>query len=73
MFKWFFHILIFATSGKYQNKEKPLKRQKTRADRTTLSRATIQVANLINYNYYPQEERPVRPSNESEVDFQGIL
>ena len=25
MFKWLFHILIFATSGKYQNKEKPLK------------------------------------------------
>ena len=23
-----FHILIFATSGKYQNKEKPLKRQR---------------------------------------------
>ena len=29
MFKWLFHILIFATSsGKYQNKEKPLKHQK---------------------------------------------
>ena len=32
MFKWFFHILIFATnkvgSGKYQNNEKPLKRQR---------------------------------------------
>ena len=32
MFKWLFHILIFATntngSGKYQNKEKPLKRQR---------------------------------------------
>ena len=27
MFKWLFHILIFATSGKYQNKEKPLKRK----------------------------------------------
>ena len=27
MFKWLFHILIFAT-GKYQNKEKPLKRQR---------------------------------------------
>ena len=26
MFKWLFHILIFATNGKYQNKEKPLKR-----------------------------------------------
>ena len=26
MFKWLFHILIFAT--KYQNKEKPLKRQR---------------------------------------------
>ena len=26
MFKWLFHILIFATSsGEYQNKEKPLK------------------------------------------------
>ena len=29
MFKWLFHVLIFATSsGKYQNKEKPLKRQR---------------------------------------------
>ena len=31
MFKWLFHILIFApndSSGKYQNKEKPLKRQR---------------------------------------------
>ena len=31
MFKWLFHILIFATndgSGKYQYKEKPLKRQR---------------------------------------------
>ena len=29
MFKWLFHILIFATNnGKYQNKEKPLKRQR---------------------------------------------
>ena len=29
MFKWLFHILIFATiSGKYQNKEKPLVRQR---------------------------------------------
>ena len=28
MFKWLFNILIFATSGEYQNKEKPLKRQK---------------------------------------------
>ena len=28
MFEWLFHILIFATSGKYQNKEKPLKRQR---------------------------------------------
>ena len=29
MFKWLFHILIFANvSGKYQNKEKPLKRQR---------------------------------------------
>ena len=29
MFKWLFHILIFATySGKYQNKEKPLKHQR---------------------------------------------
>ena len=31
MFKWLFYILIFATkdgSGKYQNKEKPLKRQR---------------------------------------------
>ena len=31
MFKWLFHILIFATkdgSGKYQNKEKALKRQR---------------------------------------------
>ena len=28
MFKWLFHILIFATSGKYQNKEKPLNRQR---------------------------------------------
>ena len=30
MFKWLFHILIFATSGKYQIKEKakPLKRQR---------------------------------------------
>ena len=28
MFKWLFHILIFVTSGKYQNKEKPLKRQR---------------------------------------------
>ena len=30
MLKWLFHILIFATfgSGKYQNKEKPLKRQR---------------------------------------------
>ena len=28
MFKWLFHILIFATSGKYQNKEKLLKRQR---------------------------------------------
>ena len=27
MFKWRFHILIFA-SGKYQNKERPLKRQR---------------------------------------------
>ena len=27
MFKWLFHILIFG-SGKYQNKEKPLKRQR---------------------------------------------
>ena len=33
MFKWLFHILIFATnmgSGKYQNKEKPLKRRRKR-------------------------------------------
>ena len=33
MFKWLFHILIFATnigSGKYQNKETPLKRQRKR-------------------------------------------
>ena len=29
MSKWLSHILIFAlTSGKYQNKEKPLKRQR---------------------------------------------
>ena len=29
MLKWLFHILIFATScGKYQNKEKPLNRQR---------------------------------------------
>ena len=28
MFKWLSHFLIFATSGKYQNKEKPLKRQR---------------------------------------------
>ena len=28
MYKWLLHILIFATSGKYQNKEKPLKRQR---------------------------------------------
>ena len=31
MFKWLFHILIFATndgSGKYQNNEKPVKRQR---------------------------------------------
>ena len=28
MFKRLFHILIFATNGKYQNKEKPLKRQR---------------------------------------------
>ena len=28
MLKWLFHILIFATNGKYQNKEKPLKRQR---------------------------------------------
>ena len=28
MFKWLFHILIFANSGKYQNKDKPLKRQR---------------------------------------------
>ena len=29
MFKWLFHILIFATSsGKYQNKEKPLNHQR---------------------------------------------
>ena len=31
MFKWLFHILIFATydgSGKYQKKEKPLKHQR---------------------------------------------
>ena len=28
MFNWLFHILIFATSGKYQNKEKPLKHQR---------------------------------------------
>ena len=28
MFKWLFHILIFATSDKYQNKDKPLKRQR---------------------------------------------
>ena len=29
MFKWLLHILIFATIyGKYQNKEKPLKRQR---------------------------------------------
>ena len=30
MFKWLLHILIFATNGcgNYQNKEKPLKRQR---------------------------------------------
>ena len=30
MFKWLFYIMIFATNkfGKYQNKEKPLKRQR---------------------------------------------
>ena len=28
MFKWLFLILIYGTSGKYQNKEKPLIRQK---------------------------------------------
>ena len=29
MFKWLFYVLIFATtSGKYQNKEKPLIRQR---------------------------------------------
>ena len=28
MFKWLFHIVIFSTNGKYQNKEKPLKRQR---------------------------------------------
>ena len=29
MLKWLFHILILATdSGKYQNQEKPLKRQR---------------------------------------------
>ena len=28
MFKWHFHILTLATSGKHQNKEKPLKRQR---------------------------------------------
>ena len=28
MFKWLFFILIFATSGKYQSVEKPLKHQR---------------------------------------------
>ena len=28
MFKWLFHILIFATSGKHQINKKPLKRQR---------------------------------------------
>ena len=28
MFKWLFYILIFATSDKYQNIEKPQKRQR---------------------------------------------
>ena len=34
MIKWLFHILIFATSGKYQNKEKPLKRQRNQTNLT---------------------------------------
>ena len=35
MLKWLFHFLIFAnSSGKYQNKEKPLKRQKTQTTKT---------------------------------------
>ena len=42
MFKWLFHILIFATnSGKYQNKEKPLKCQKTSKFREFMSPAII--------------------------------
>ena len=34
--KWLFHILIFATSGKYQNKEKPIKRQRKPGLRATV-------------------------------------
>ena len=54
MFKWLFHILIFATndgSGKYQNKEKPLKPQRK------LGLATLQqivVVWLIVLNLYVQ-------------------
>ena len=44
MFKWRFHILIFATNGgKYQNKEKPLKRQRK------LGLYYMQLYNLITY------------------------
>ena len=28
MLKWLFHSLVFATNGKYQNKEKPQKRER---------------------------------------------
>ena len=42
MFKWLFHIFIFATSGKYQNKEKPLKRQRK-----------LGLASLMTFLYLP--------------------
>ena len=51
MFKWLFHIFIFATcSGKYQNKEKPLKPQRILRLRVTeicLLRNAVDVQSLL--------------------------
>ena len=51
MFKWLFHILIFATgSGKYQNKEKSLKRQRKLGLLRPMQACTIeQSCNIIHY------------------------
>ena len=48
MFKWLFHILIFATiSGKYQNKEKSLKCQRKLGLRTIMTQFRMRTGNRM--------------------------